>query len=115
MINRYVSFGFVFLLFFGVGFVIILIINSNAILLPSNPSIFGNIFIFSLLSLFTNNYDPSNYDSYGYSFDKNNHHHLSLDFYNIPLVNAQEQNEEEEKEEKEEENEESNKNNNKFV
>ena len=104
MINRYISFGFAFLVFFEVGFVMI---NSNAILLPSYPSTFDNIFSFSLLSLFTNNYDPSNYNYYDYSVDKN--HLLSLDFYNIPLVNAQEQKEKEEKEV------ESNKNNNKFV
>ena len=90
MINRYISFGFAFLLFFEVGFVMI---NSNAILLPSYPSTFDNIFSFSLLSLFTNNYDPSNYNYYDYSVDKN--HLLSLDFYNIPLANAQEQDEEE--------------------
>jgi peptidoglycan/xylan/chitin deacetylase (PgdA/CDA1 family) len=104
MINRYLYFGFAFLLFIGVGFVII---NSNVLLLPSNPSTFGNIF--SLLSLFTDNYYLSNYDYY-YSFDKN--HHLSLDFYNIPLANAQEQNEEKEEEEEKKE---SNENNNKFV
>jgi hypothetical protein len=101
MIKLYLSFGFVFLFFFGVGFVII---NSNAKILPSNPSTFGNIF--SLESLFTDNFDESNYNYYDYSFDKN--HRLSLDFYNIPLANAQEQSEEEEEEE-------SNENKNKFV
>jgi peptidoglycan/xylan/chitin deacetylase (PgdA/CDA1 family) len=105
MINRYLSFGFAFLLFFGVGFVII---KNNAILLPSNPSTFGNIF--NLESLFTDNYYLSSYDYHYYSFDKN--HRLSLDFYNIPLANAQEQNEEKEKEEEKEK---SNENNNKFV
>src|SRR5215210_4351761 len=102
MIKLYLSFGFVFLLFFGVGFVII---NSNTKILPSNPSTFVNIF--SLESLFIDNFDQSNYNYDDYSFDKN--HRLSLDFYNIPLANAQEQSEEEEEEE------ESNENKNKFV
>jgi len=107
MIKLYLSFGFVFLLFFGVGFVII---NSNAKILPSNPSTFGNIF--SLESLFTDNFDQSNYNYYDYSFDKN--HLLSLEyFYNIPLANAQEK--EQKKEGDDNSNNNNNENKNKFV
>ena len=81
--NTYLSFGFAFLFFvicyFGIN---------NTIIPSSSSSLIANTGImFNVETFFRDIYYRNNY----YLYDKD---HLSLDFYNIPLANAQEQKEE---------------------
>ena len=89
--NRYTSFGFAFFIFSIIGF---FGINNTSVLSSSNlitSTTAGGIFL-SLETLIKDISYLNNYHSH-YLNDKN---HLSLvDFYNIPLANAQEQQTEE--------------------
>ncbi len=80
--NRYLSSGFVFLFFMVVGY---FGINNTVISSSSNLITTAGIMV-SLEMLVKDIYYRNNY--YHFSYDKD---HLSLDFYNIPLANAQEQ------------------------
>jgi hypothetical protein len=82
--NTYVSFGFAFL-FFVVGYFGI----NNTIISSSSYNLIANTgIIFSAEMFFRDIYYRNNY----YLYEKDQ---LSLDFYNIPLANAQEQQTEE--------------------
>jgi peptidoglycan/xylan/chitin deacetylase (PgdA/CDA1 family) len=82
--NAYASFGFAFILF-GVGY---LGINNNIIPSLSSNLIANTGIMLSAETFFRDIYYRNNY----YLYEKN---YLSLDFYNIPLANAQEQQTEE--------------------
>jgi peptidoglycan/xylan/chitin deacetylase (PgdA/CDA1 family) len=79
--NKYLSFGISFL--FGIGF---LVLDNNAITSSNLSTVIGNIFSKEVLSNINYYYKSNSFNL----FDKD---HISLDFYNIPLANAQEQNE----------------------
>jgi peptidoglycan/xylan/chitin deacetylase (PgdA/CDA1 family) len=81
--NTYISFAFAFL-FFVVGY---FGINNTTISSSSSNLIANTGIMLSVETFFRYIYYPNNY----YLYDKD---HLSLDFYNIPLANAQEQKEE---------------------
>jgi peptidoglycan/xylan/chitin deacetylase (PgdA/CDA1 family) len=81
--NTYISFAFAFL-FFVVGY---FGINNTTISSSSSNLIANTGIMLSVETFFRDIYYQNNY----YLYDKD---HLSLDFYNIPLANAQEQKEE---------------------
>src|SRR5687767_7526522 len=87
--NSYLSSGFV-LLFFVVGY---FGINNTTAIISSSNLITAGVMV-SLETIVKDIYYRNNYHQHHYNY-LNDKDHLSLDFYNIPLANAQEQQTEE--------------------